>query len=144
MLFGAREGDVRVFEAPDLESLMLTGLDAAAAAELIMAEAGREVARRRCRVADRTHAAAARPGAARVPAALSAEQLAGTERLPDALPLSRAVEEIFLARAGLPDDAPPAAAGRGRRRLGGRAVVARAGEALGVSLDASTRSSGPR
>ena len=42
MLFGAREGDVRVFEAPDLESLMLTGLDAAA--RLILAEAGREVA----------------------------------------------------------------------------------------------------
>ena len=37
-----------MFEAPDLESLMLTGLDAAAAAELLMAETGREVAPAAC------------------------------------------------------------------------------------------------
>ena len=47
LLFGAREGDVRVFEAPDVPSHTVDGLDHAAAAELL-AHAAAPRRRRRC------------------------------------------------------------------------------------------------
>ena len=144
MLFGAREGDVRVFEAPDLQSLCSPGSTPPPRPSCSMAETGREVAPAvRQSLIERTGGSAL--ALLEVPTALSAEQLAGTERLPEALPLSRAVEEIFLARvqgcpttpAGCCWSRPPTTR---RTRAWWRARARRSVSAW----TRSTRSSGPR
>jgi DNA-binding CsgD family transcriptional regulator len=96
MLFAAREGDVRTFEAADVPSMMLAGLDEQAAATLL-ARAGRAVAPSvRERLIDQTRGNAL--ALVELPSALSTAQLAGDEPLPEALPLTSHVERVFLER----------------------------------------------
>jgi DNA-binding CsgD family transcriptional regulator len=97
MLYAAREGDVRRFEAPGLPSLVLGGLDREAAATLLSRAAGAAAApsvRDRLIEQSRGNALAL----VELPSALSRAQLAGEEQLPGALPLTRQVERVFLER----------------------------------------------
>jgi DNA-binding CsgD family transcriptional regulator len=102
MLFAAREGDVRVFEAPDLPSMTIGGLDADAAGQLLAR--GVEVsASVRARLVSQTEGNAL--ALVEIPAALTAEQLVGQEPLPEALPMTHQLETVFNARVrDLPDD----------------------------------------
>jgi DNA-binding CsgD family transcriptional regulator len=102
MLFGAREGDVRVFDAPDVPSLVIGGLDSEAADQLLAR--GVAVAPSvRQRLLAQTHGNAL--ALVELPSALTAEQLAGQEPLPEALPMTRQLERVFHARVRyLPED----------------------------------------
>jgi DNA-binding CsgD family transcriptional regulator len=104
MLFAAREGGVRVFEAPDLPSLVLQPLDQASAAVLLGRVAGAAAPHVRERLLEQSRGNAL--ALVELSAALNEAQLAGAEPLPDQLPLTRQVERVFLDRAQrLPDDA---------------------------------------
>jgi DNA-binding CsgD family transcriptional regulator len=103
LLFGAREGDVRGFEAADIPSLVLSGLGPEAAAVLLTRGAVDVSASVRERLVAQTHGNAL--ALVELPSALSEAQLAGEEPLPDALPLTRQLESVFHDRvARLPDE----------------------------------------
>jgi DNA-binding CsgD family transcriptional regulator len=97
MLFSAREGDGPPFEARAVEDIVLGGLDADSAAALIAARAPAGIA-----AGVSAHLLAQSRGNAlalqELPGALSSDQLSGREPLPEALPLSRDLERVFLAR----------------------------------------------
>jgi DNA-binding CsgD family transcriptional regulator len=97
MLFGAREGDVRSFGGSGVASLMLGGLDAEAAAALLARGAGGDAAPS-VRVRLTELAAGNALALLELPSALTEAQLAGTEPLPEALPLTQHVESVFLER----------------------------------------------
>ena len=96
LLFGAREGDIRVFEAPDVPSHTVRGLDDAAAAELLAHAASAAAPQVRERLLEQTHGNAL--ALVELPSALSAAQLAGEEPLPEALPMTRRLERVFNER----------------------------------------------
>jgi len=97
MLFGAREGDVRTFEARDVPSLYLEGLDAEASAALLARGVDGAVS-----PAVVQHLVEQTRGNAlallELPTALSPQQLAGGDPLPEALPLTDQMESVFLER----------------------------------------------
>src|SRR5262245_57682672 len=97
MLFGAREQDVGGFDAGDIPSLVLEGLDREAASRLLARRSGVGVAPS---VLDRVVEQARGNALALIefPSALTAAQLAGEASVPDTLPLTRQVERIFLER----------------------------------------------
>ena len=135
LLFAAREGEVRVFEA-DLPSLMLGGLDLDAADVLLFRSAGIEAPRTvRERIVEQTGGNAL--ALLEVPAALSPDQLAGREPLPEPLPMTRQVEDIFLGRVrGLPEATQRILLVAAADDSENAALVARAGELLGVDARA--------
>ena len=96
LLFCAREGDVRVFEAPDVPSHTVEGLDPEAAAELLAHAAAAAAPQVRERLLEQTHGNAL--ALVELPTALSAAQLAGDEPLPEALPMTRRLERVFHER----------------------------------------------
>jgi DNA-binding CsgD family transcriptional regulator len=96
LLFSAREGDVRVFEAPDVPSHVVGGLDHDAAAELLAQVAAAAAPHVRERLLEQTHGNAL--ALVELPTALSAAQLAGHEPLPEALPMTRRLERVFHER----------------------------------------------
>jgi DNA-binding CsgD family transcriptional regulator len=103
VLIAAR--DEQGFDPRPFESHALAGLDGAAAAALLAARAGREVAPA---VADRLRRDSGGNPLALVelPARLTASQLLGAEPLVDPLPVGAGVERIFGERAArLPGDA---------------------------------------
>ncbi len=136
LVFAARDGDARRFEAPDLPSVVLGGVGGEAASVILSARAGTEVAPE---VRDRLVAATGgNPlGLGELAGALGPDQLAGRAPLPAQLPLTGGVERAFLDRFRRLDE--PA-----RRFLlvaaaddtGRRAVVRDAAERLGVGDDA--------
>jgi len=135
MLFGVREGDVRSFEARGLEDLELGSLDDEAAGELIAHGDGRIAAS----VRDALIAQAGGIALALVelPAALTPAQLAGTEPLPETLPLTRDVERLFSARIRrLPEPAQQALLVVAADDSGQLGPVSRAIESLGLESDA--------
>jgi DNA-binding CsgD family transcriptional regulator len=97
LLFGARDGEERPFEAPGIESLSLTGLAREAATDLLGRRDGTALAPE---VADRLFEAThGNPLALmELPGMLSAEQLAGTASLSDPLPAGATVERAFARR----------------------------------------------
>lgn len=97
MLFGAREGDVRRFDAGDIASLLLEGLDDEAASTLLQRQTDGSIAES---VLDHVVAQAQGNALALVelPSALTPSQLSGAEPLPETLPLTQQVETIFLER----------------------------------------------
>jgi hypothetical protein len=104
VLFAARDGEERVFYAPRIDSLVLTGLPQDVAASLLRGD-GREVAPE---VAERIYTAAAgNPLALReLSALLSPEQLAGAAPLEDPLPAGASMDRAFARRVeALPDGA---------------------------------------
>ena len=132
MLFAAREGEVRRFDAPGLPELWLGGLDADAAGELLDATAGA------LSPAARDHLIAGTGGNAlallELPSALSAAQLAGHEPLLDPLPVGTRVEQAFLARVErLPADTRTLLLVAAADDEGDVATVLRAAAALGCT-----------
>jgi DNA-binding CsgD family transcriptional regulator len=97
MLFAAREGDVRGFEGHGIPSRVVTGLDSKSAEALLEVGSSVHVARAVVdRLVNETHGNAL--ALLELPSVLSPSQLGGDEPLPDALPMTRRVEGIFLER----------------------------------------------
>jgi DNA-binding CsgD family transcriptional regulator len=98
ILFGAREGEQRTFEAAGLPSLQLAGLDAEAADAVLSRGAGLSAAPA---VKDLlVEQSRGNPLAlVELPSALTDDQLAGREPLPETLPMTRQLEHAFLSRA---------------------------------------------
>ena len=136
ILFAARDNEVRTFEARDIPSLRLIGLGADAVALLLERGAGKTAAPAvRDRIAELTGGNAL--ALLELPAVLSDAQLAGLERLPDALPLTQQVESVFLERVRRLSDASQrfllvAAADD----TGDLTVVTHAAEGVGVPAEA--------
>jgi DNA-binding NarL/FixJ family response regulator len=98
LVFAVRDGDVRTFEAPDLPQLHLTGLDLDAVAALLSEQNGSEVATEVC--AQLLASTGGNPLAlVEIPQVLTADQLAGRSPMPGRLPVTSAVERVFLQRA---------------------------------------------
>jgi DNA-binding CsgD family transcriptional regulator len=97
LLFAAREGEVREFDAPELAELRLAGLAADAAAALLDRHAGVALSpETRARLIEAT---GGHPLALlELPSTLSEAQLAGGEPLLTPLPVSARLERAFLAR----------------------------------------------
>jgi DNA-binding CsgD family transcriptional regulator len=97
LLFAAREGEVREFDAHELAELRLAGLDADAAAALLDRHAGIALLpETRARLVEAT---GGHPLALlELPSTLSEAQLAGSEPLLTPLPVSARLERAFLAR----------------------------------------------
>jgi DNA-binding CsgD family transcriptional regulator len=95
MLFAAREGDVRRFEAAGVPTLVVDRLDAEAARMLLSRAEGVAPF-----VVDRLieHSRGNPLALVELPSALTKEQLAGEEPLPEPLPLTHEVEGVFLER----------------------------------------------
>ena len=105
LLFAAREGEERRFEASGIESIPLSGLPREAAARLLHREGASPVAPE---VADRlVETTRGNPLALlELPGLLSPEQLSGMAPLEDPLPAGSAVERAFAGRAeALPESA---------------------------------------
>jgi DNA-binding CsgD family transcriptional regulator len=136
ILFGAREGDVRTFEAPGVPSLVLAGLDADAAGTLLLSGMGVGASPAvRKQLVEQTGGNAL--ALLEVPTALSDAQLAGDEPLPDALPMTREVERVFLERVRrLSAEAQRMLLVAAADDLENLGVVTRAGELLGLGPDA--------
>jgi DNA-binding NarL/FixJ family response regulator len=97
LLFAAREGDVRSFEADDLPSLWVGGMTREVVAELVGRRAGTDVPAEVA--ATLTRATGGNPLAlVELAGALSTEELTGRRRLPDPLPLTEGVERAFADR----------------------------------------------
>ena len=96
LIFAAREGDVRAFEADDVASLTLSGLDADAAGALLSRGTVRVGAAVRERLVARTRGNAL--ALVELPSVLTESQLAGEEPLPEALPMTAAARD-GLSRA---------------------------------------------
>jgi DNA-binding CsgD family transcriptional regulator len=142
LLLAAREGDVRRFDAPEVPELLLGGLDGEAATRLLARGGGVEAAPAVLdRLLERTGGNAL--ALLELPAALTESQLAGRAPLPDALPLTREVERVFLERVRrLPEGAQSLLLVAAADDTEHVAVVGRAAEALGAgpgALDAAER-----
>jgi DNA-binding CsgD family transcriptional regulator len=136
MLFGAREGEVRRFEAPGLPELQLGGLDAAAAGELIDRHAGVALApelRERLVVETGGNPLAL----LELSPALSEAQLSGAEAVLAPIPVSARVEHAFLARVQrLPEETQTLMLVAAADDSGELATVLRAAAKLGAAADA--------
>jgi len=97
MLFGAREGDPRRFEAPGIRELVLAGLDDGSAAALLARHAHDAAPGVQERLL--TEAAGNPLALVELPAALSQAQLAGEDPLPEALPLTLRLQAAFAQKA---------------------------------------------
>ena len=98
LLFAARDADLRRFDSGELPLLAVTGLDDAAAADLLSEQSGQQV------TPAVVHRLMAHTGGnplalAELPQVLTLAQLAGTEPLPTDLPLTAGVERAFLDRS---------------------------------------------
>jgi DNA-binding CsgD family transcriptional regulator len=105
LLFAAREGDVRVFEAEGLPSVDLKGIGPDAAGELLAEVAGSPVS---SEVRDRllVYTGGNPLALVELPTVLSSGQLDGSLQLPSELRLTERVEQVFLDRSRrLPQEA---------------------------------------
>ncbi|HEY7018884.1 MAG TPA: AAA family ATPase [Gaiellaceae bacterium] len=136
MVFAAREGEARSFEALGLEELQVSGLEPEAAGDLLERTAPVPLAAEaRERLIEGTDG---NPLALlELASTLSEEQLGGLEPLLEPLPVGRRIEDAFLARVqGLPDEAQTALLVASADDSGSLATVADAAGRLGVEPDA--------
>jgi DNA-binding CsgD family transcriptional regulator len=136
MLFAAREGDVRRFEAPGLPELLLAGLDAGAAGALLdrhtrawlSAEAREQL----------IEGTGGNPLALlELSTTLSEPQLAGLEPLLEPLPVGARIEQAFLSQLQqLPDETQTLLLVAAADDSGATATVLAAAARLGAELDA--------
>jgi DNA-binding CsgD family transcriptional regulator len=136
LLFAARDGDVRRFDADDLPHVALGELDAADAGALLTATTGAVVPRE---VLDRlVHGTGGNPLAlVELGTALSPDQLTGQAPLPGDLPLTAGVERVFLDRVRrLPPGAQTLLLVAAADDSGRATIVRHAALALGTSNDA--------
>jgi DNA-binding CsgD family transcriptional regulator len=142
LLFAAREGDVRRFDADDLPHLTLSELDTADAGALLTATTGAVVSRE---VLDRlVHGTGGNPLAlVELGTALSLEQLTGQAPLPGDLPLTAGVERVFLDRVRrLPSGAQTLLLVAATDDSGRATIVRHAALALGASNEAIVAAEG--
>lgn len=135
LLFAARDGDARRFDAPDLPTVPLGGVSGPDADRLLRAR-GETVA-----PAVRDQLVAATGGnplaLVELSSALTATQLAGQEPLPSPLPLTGGVERAFVDRyARLPEDSQRLLLVAAADDTGQLSVVRAAADRLGVESDA--------
>jgi DNA-binding CsgD family transcriptional regulator len=135
MLFGAREGEVRRFEAASVPDFALTGLDPLSAAAVLAAGGCGAVGEVRERLL--TEAGGNPLALLELPHGLSQAQLAGRAALPDAIPLSPQLEGVFRQRIGrLPETAQTALLIAATDTTGDMPAVLRAMAGLGLPPDA--------
>ena len=136
MLFGAREGELRRFEAPGLAELRLGGLDSVTAGALVDRRAGAALS---SEIRDRLVAETGGNPLAllELSPALSEAQLSGTEALLAPIPVSARVERAFLSRVyRLPPETQTLLLVAAADESGELAVVLRAAAELGAAADA--------
>jgi ATP/maltotriose-dependent transcriptional regulator MalT len=136
LLFAAREGEAREFDAPELAELGLAGLDADAAAALLDRHAGIALSpETRARLVEAT---GGHPLALlELPSTLSEAQLAGSEPLVTPLPVSTRLERAFLARVReLPEETQTLLLVAAADDTGGLSTVLRAAARLDVGAEA--------
>jgi ATP/maltotriose-dependent transcriptional regulator MalT len=136
LLFAAREGEVREFDAPELTELRLAGLDADAAAALLDRHAGIALLpETRARLFEAT---GGHPLALlELPSTLSEGQLAGGEPLLTPLPVSARLERAFLARVRvLPEETQTLLLVAAAEDTGELSTVLRAATLLDVGAEA--------
>jgi DNA-binding CsgD family transcriptional regulator len=136
LLFAARDADVRTFDSGDLPRLVVGGLDADAAGELLSARADVAVPPD---VRDALLASTGGSPLALVELAevLTADQLSGRVRLPARLPLTGGVERTFLDRyRRLPERAQTALLIAAADDSGRARVVRQAAASLGADEEA--------
>jgi ATP/maltotriose-dependent transcriptional regulator MalT len=136
LLFAAREGEVREFDAPELAELRLAGLDADAAAALLDRHAGTALSpETRARLVEAT---GGHPLALlELPSTLSEAQLAGNEPLLTPVPVSARLERAFLARVReLPEETQTLLLVAAADDTGELSTVLRAAARLGVGAEA--------
>jgi DNA-binding CsgD family transcriptional regulator len=132
ILFTARDPDARPFDGGDLAELGVARIDERAAAEVLGDAVAPAVRDLLIRLAGGNALALVE-----LRAALSAGQLAGTESLPDGIPLTRDVERLFLERVRrLPDDTQRLLAIVASDDTGSLDAVLRAAASVGISVDA--------
>jgi DNA-binding CsgD family transcriptional regulator len=98
MLFAARDGDVRRFDSVGIPDLVIEGLDAEAAGELLDERASTSVPRE-VRDALMRQTGGNALALIELPRALSMDQLSGRASLPATLPLTADVQRVFLDRS---------------------------------------------
>jgi DNA-binding CsgD family transcriptional regulator len=136
MLFAARDGELRRFEAPGLADLSLRALDAEAAGALL---AERVPSTLSPDVRDRLVVSAGGNPLALIELVglMSGEQLAGGAPLPDPLPQSAQIERIYLERAhGLPESTQQLLLLVAADDTGSLATVVDAASIMGIDPDA--------
>ena len=136
MLFGAREADVRRFEAPGLPELQLGGLDPVAAGKLVDRSAGIALS---SELRDRLVAETGGNPLAllELSSALSEAQLSGAEAVLAPIPVSARVERAFLARVNrLPEETQTLLLVASADDSGELAIVLRAAAQLGAAAEA--------
>jgi DNA-binding CsgD family transcriptional regulator len=136
MLFAAREGELRQFEAPGVPTLHLDGLDQAAAGALLDRRAGPALS---STVRDRLLVETEGNPLAllELSSGLSEAQLAGAEAVPEHIPVSARIERTFLARVHrLPEETQTLLLVAAADDSGDLATVLRAAAQLGVSARA--------
>jgi DNA-binding CsgD family transcriptional regulator len=139
MLFGAREAEVRRFEAAGVPDLALTGLDPPSAAAVLAAVLAAGECSAAGEVLDRLLAEAGGNPLAllELPRGLSRAQLEGRAALPDAIPLSPQLEGVFRQRIGrLPQTAQTSLLIAAADTTGDMPAVLRAMARLGLPVDA--------
>lgn len=135
-LFAARDDDVHAFTAPDVLELRLTGLDADAAGALLAERFPTGLAPN---VRDRLITATQGNPLAllELSSSLNGDQLAGRTPLPDPLPVSAGVEQVFLERVRrLPESTQTLLLAVAAEETGDLAVILRAGRMLGTGVQA--------
>jgi DNA-binding CsgD family transcriptional regulator/tetratricopeptide (TPR) repeat protein len=135
VVIAAREGDSQRFEAPGLPELRLAGIPDSDAAELVRGRLGRDLPPETLSVI--VGAAGGNPLALlEMPAGLTPAQLEGSAPIVGPPGARGAVEAEYRSRVGaLPEPAQRALLVAAADELGDAAVVGRAAEALGGSLE---------
>ena len=136
MIFAAREGDVRSFDAPGFEELAVGGLDAAAAERLLSVHLATPLSPDALRRL--IEGMGGNPLALlELCPQLSEAQLLGPTAVLEPLPVSTRVQNAFLARVReLPESTQTLLVVAAVDDSGDVAAILRAGGALGVSADA--------
>jgi DNA-binding CsgD family transcriptional regulator len=135
IVFGAREGDRRRFDAPGLPEVVVAGLDRPSASLLLDHSASGASPPVRERLLD--EAAGNALALLELPLALSDAQLEGRESLPDALPLTARLRASFAERVDrLPEATRQALLVAAAEEAGELAVTLRASAELGLPQDA--------
>jgi DNA-binding CsgD family transcriptional regulator len=136
MLFAARDGDVRTFDAPDFEELWVKGLDAEAAGALLAERASVALSRE---ARDQLIAGTGGNPLAllELSSTLTEDQLAAADAVVEPLPVSARIEDAFLQRARtLPEPTQTLLLVAAAEDVGGASAVLRAAAQLGAGVDA--------
>jgi DNA-binding CsgD family transcriptional regulator len=135
MVFAAREGEARHFDAPGVPSVTLAPLDPTAA-EMLLATRG-EAATPAVRTRLLAEAHGNPLALLELPVALTDAQLAGSSPLPDAIPLTPRLRTVFRQRIeGLPEATQTVLLLAAADETGDLATVLVAADRLGLAPDA--------